>query len=382
MGATVEKPDAWMPFYVGDYLRDTGDLSLEEHGAYSRLLLYMWGRDGRLPLEHARLARLVGAELVAWERIWPELERFFDVVEADGRRWITQRRLERELQLAKRRRAEAVENGRAGAEARKARQREQATLVATLPAPLEATPVATPLATPTAEGQRPSSSSPSPSPSPSDPPSPERNARAGDPRATEPGPGGVHHPGHHRAQMRRIVEEPPDLEASTSSQSRPTAGSLWTPQRLTDTYGRLRSDILGGLPWAAAGQKLWEKAAQVARAIEDDPEAAADVEPTMRLQLERARDSQDPRDGETTFGFGAWVARFTDLREELRGIRRSGERNEPCGFHREGNEGRPAPKHLVSEKCAECRHVKARASPRPAAAPSRVGDVIGAANRR
>jgi uncharacterized protein YdaU (DUF1376 family) len=388
MSANAEKPDAWMPLYVGDYLRDTGDLSLEEHGAYTKLLMHMWGREGRLPMDHVRLARLCQTDPDTWARVWPAIERFFEV--SPDRAWISQRRLLRELEKARRRRADAVEAGRRGAQRRKdlAAERQSATLPATpqgtLPAPLPATPQAEP-----EQPERRSSSSPSPSPSPSpassSPPASSAHAPARDPRTTGSDAGRVHGVDAHVAEMQRIVEEPGAHEVSTSAQIRPYSTTGWDPQRVLSTFGRLRSDMLPGtLPWTASGGRLWEKVRPICLAIEDDPTIGDDVEPTMRMALERARDSQDPRDQEAAWGFSAWAARFTDLREELRGLRRRREPGaEPCSFHRDRrNDGKPAPRHLFSATCPECRHVTARASPRAASAPSSAAEVFAATNRR
>ena len=53
----MSRSDAWMPFYVTDYLGDTGHLSGPEHGAYLLLLFHYW-RTGPLPDDDALLARL------------------------------------------------------------------------------------------------------------------------------------------------------------------------------------------------------------------------------------------------------------------------------------------------------------------------------------
>lgn len=47
----------FMPWYVGDYLKDTPTLSLAEHGAYLLLLGYLWSQKGDLPADESRLFR-------------------------------------------------------------------------------------------------------------------------------------------------------------------------------------------------------------------------------------------------------------------------------------------------------------------------------------
>ena len=69
-------PD-WYPFFVVAYRRDTYDLSLEEDGAYRRLIdEYMITRQP-LPNDEAVLARIVGLPKAEWTRLAPKVRRYF-----------------------------------------------------------------------------------------------------------------------------------------------------------------------------------------------------------------------------------------------------------------------------------------------------------------
>jgi len=66
-----------MPFYVADYLGDTGHLSTTQHGAYILLICHYW-RTGGLPNDDARLARIAKLSVKNWtEFIKPDLEPLF-----------------------------------------------------------------------------------------------------------------------------------------------------------------------------------------------------------------------------------------------------------------------------------------------------------------
>lgn len=52
----------YYPHHIGDYLRDTAHLSLLEHGAYRRLLDVYYATEKPLPVEKAKVYRLVNAE--------------------------------------------------------------------------------------------------------------------------------------------------------------------------------------------------------------------------------------------------------------------------------------------------------------------------------
>jgi len=54
--------DAWFPFYQGDFLRDTGDLSLNQNGAYVKLLFFYYASGNPLPSDQSGLYRIAGAQ--------------------------------------------------------------------------------------------------------------------------------------------------------------------------------------------------------------------------------------------------------------------------------------------------------------------------------
>lgn len=66
----------WMPFYVGDYLGDTGHLSTVQHGAYCLLLFHYW-RTGSLPDNDRDLAHITKLSSWMWRRHRPVLQAFF-----------------------------------------------------------------------------------------------------------------------------------------------------------------------------------------------------------------------------------------------------------------------------------------------------------------
>jgi uncharacterized protein YdaU (DUF1376 family) len=76
----------YLELYPGDYLRDTGELSLVEHGAYLRLLLHYYSTELPLPAAAKTLARICGA-LEADERqaVVAVADRYFPIG-ADGLR--------------------------------------------------------------------------------------------------------------------------------------------------------------------------------------------------------------------------------------------------------------------------------------------------------
>lgn len=81
---SAARPDTWMPFYVGDYLRDTQHLDAEKHGAYFLLILCYWVSGRPLPDDDEHLAAVARMTLKRWKQIRPVIERFFQI---DGGEW-------------------------------------------------------------------------------------------------------------------------------------------------------------------------------------------------------------------------------------------------------------------------------------------------------
>lgn len=67
----------WMPFNVGDYLRDTGHLTVAEHGAYMLLIMRYW-QDGGLPGDEGMIRRYSLLSAEQWIESRPVLAALFD----------------------------------------------------------------------------------------------------------------------------------------------------------------------------------------------------------------------------------------------------------------------------------------------------------------
>lgn len=97
------KPDIWMPIYIGDYIRDTQELTAEEHGVYFLLLMHYWLKDGKIGSDISRLSRVAKSSEETTRYV---LENFFTMTDGNYRN----KRADEEMEAAKARSEAAREN--------------------------------------------------------------------------------------------------------------------------------------------------------------------------------------------------------------------------------------------------------------------------------
>jgi uncharacterized protein YdaU (DUF1376 family) len=103
----MPKVDIWMPIYIGDYLRDTVELSAEEHGAYVLLLMHYWQKNGEIGSDVDRLSRVARVNEKTCSFI---LGYYFELIDGNYRN----KRADEEMENAANRRNAASENGKKG----------------------------------------------------------------------------------------------------------------------------------------------------------------------------------------------------------------------------------------------------------------------------
>jgi uncharacterized protein YdaU (DUF1376 family) len=106
-----------MPLFCGDYLKDTTDLTLEEHGAYLMILMITWATGGKPLLDDdARMAKRLSIAKDRWaNKLKPVLAQFFDL---SGGTWRNQR-LEKEWNYVQEKISARREAGMKGGRPRK-----------------------------------------------------------------------------------------------------------------------------------------------------------------------------------------------------------------------------------------------------------------------
>ena len=112
------KPDAFMPFYIADYLGDTMHLTTLQHGAYCLLLFHYWRTQGHLPNDDYQLAAIAKLNYREWAGMRAVIVAFFTV---EGECW-RHRRADRELEKAKAKYGKRVASSEAAGIAREAKK--------------------------------------------------------------------------------------------------------------------------------------------------------------------------------------------------------------------------------------------------------------------
>jgi uncharacterized protein YdaU (DUF1376 family) len=114
----------FLPFYSGDYLKATEDLTTLEHGAYLLLLMTIWNKEGRLPNDAGRLARIAKMPLKHWRRIEGKILDFFEEVE--GGTLLRHERIDKELEKYRRQQQQHADAGRKGGQKTQRQKAEKA----------------------------------------------------------------------------------------------------------------------------------------------------------------------------------------------------------------------------------------------------------------
>jgi uncharacterized protein YdaU (DUF1376 family) len=74
----------WFPLYVADWMLDTEHMTLEEQGAYFRLLCHQW-IHGSIPLSEQGLKRILRVDVRSVRRLWETLRAYFAPTSAGDR---------------------------------------------------------------------------------------------------------------------------------------------------------------------------------------------------------------------------------------------------------------------------------------------------------
>lgn len=116
---------AYMPWYIGDYLRDTAHLEAHEHGAYMLMLAHAWQHEGELPLDLERVRKIGKLSKEQWIDSKETLLQFW-CQNCTGYR---QNRVDSELEKARNLYNQKVAAGKASAAAREQQANDRLTSV-------------------------------------------------------------------------------------------------------------------------------------------------------------------------------------------------------------------------------------------------------------
>ena len=107
----------WFPLNAGDYLRDTNHLSLEEHGAYFKLICHAWDHDGCIPNDMRRIAQILGIHTNKAKTLWGFVGPFWYETHGGFRQKRIDAELTKSLEISEKRRKAAESRHHANAPA-------------------------------------------------------------------------------------------------------------------------------------------------------------------------------------------------------------------------------------------------------------------------
>src|SRR5260370_39531180 len=102
----------WMAFYVGDYAKNTLNLTTRQHGAYLLLILACWQEDGSVDGDDDTLASITKLPMPEWLHDKPKLASYFEIT---PEKWTHRRVLEELAETARLRRERSVAGQRGAA---------------------------------------------------------------------------------------------------------------------------------------------------------------------------------------------------------------------------------------------------------------------------
>lgn len=112
--------EPYIPFYPADYLANTMHLTIEEHGAYLKLMFCMWRAGGTLPDNDKKVCTMLSIGMKKWQAIKPVIAPYFTYENGV----FFQRRLAEELKKAEGKREERAISGSAGGKAKALKNKE------------------------------------------------------------------------------------------------------------------------------------------------------------------------------------------------------------------------------------------------------------------
>lgn len=118
MTAPENRLCTWMPFYFGDYLKDTMHLRTEGHGAYLLLIAHYWTHGKPLPDNDERLSAIVRLDRKDWKRLRPTLAEFFRIGNGVWRHKRIDAELDKAAKISQKRKEAGKIGGKASAESK------------------------------------------------------------------------------------------------------------------------------------------------------------------------------------------------------------------------------------------------------------------------